>query len=212
MHGRIKIQFHWDRARREGQEQLVLGPRRAALGRQGLRHVRPAAGRPRGGRPVPRRRSRSSARHRLGLQQGQHAAVEAARPVDGQRRQDAEQQGAATSTPPTSCASTTRRAASTSGSRPRRTSIGWCGNDAFDFDRQQRVGQGGADAQRGDRRELVPRRHQGRDAQPRQGPARQGRRRHLLHRRRDLPDEDRQGHTAPRSAATSASTSAARRS
>ena len=53
--------------------------------------------------------------------------------------------------------------------------------------RQQRIGQGHADAQGGDRRELVRGRHQGRDAQHRQGPARQRRRRHLLHRRSDLP-------------------------
>ena len=46
-------------ARQEGPEQLVLGARRAALGRQGLRHVRPAAGRRRGRGAVPRRRSRT---------------------------------------------------------------------------------------------------------------------------------------------------------
>ena len=56
--------------------------------------------------------------------------------------------------------------------------------------RQQRIGQGHADAQGGDRRELVRRRHRGRDAQHRQGPARQRRRRHLLHRRRHPPAED----------------------
>ena len=121
-------------ARREGREQLVLGARRAAVGRQGLRHVQPAAGRPRGGRPVPGRRSRPAAGHRLGLQQRQHD-----RPWklpdagDGQRLQDAEQQGAATPTRPTSCASTTRRTASTSGSTPRRTSTARSSNDAFDW-------------------------------------------------------------------------------
>ena len=76
-----------------------------------------------------------------------------------------------------------RRARFPSPGRARRVRLG----------RQQRVGQGHADAQGGHRRELVRRRDQGRDAQPRQGPARQRRRRHLLHRRRDLPAQAHQG-------------------
>ena len=35
-YGRVKVQFHWDRLRQEGREQLVLDPRVAAVGRQGL--------------------------------------------------------------------------------------------------------------------------------------------------------------------------------
>ena len=35
-YGRVKVQFHWDRRRQEGREQLVLDPRVAAVGRQGL--------------------------------------------------------------------------------------------------------------------------------------------------------------------------------
>ena len=35
-YGRVKVQFHWDRLRQEGREQLVLDPRVAAVGRQEL--------------------------------------------------------------------------------------------------------------------------------------------------------------------------------
>ena len=35
-YGRVKVQFHWDRLRQEGREQLVLDPRVAAVGGQGL--------------------------------------------------------------------------------------------------------------------------------------------------------------------------------
>ena len=35
-YGRVKVQFHWDRLRQEGREQLVLDPRVADVGRQGL--------------------------------------------------------------------------------------------------------------------------------------------------------------------------------
>ena len=34
--GRVKVQFHWDRLRQEGREQLVLDPRVAAVGGQGV--------------------------------------------------------------------------------------------------------------------------------------------------------------------------------
>ncbi len=35
-YGRVKVQFHWDRLRQERREQLLLDPRLAAVGRQGV--------------------------------------------------------------------------------------------------------------------------------------------------------------------------------
>ena len=35
-YGRVKVQFHWDRQGQEGREQLVLDPRVASVGGQGL--------------------------------------------------------------------------------------------------------------------------------------------------------------------------------
>ena len=54
-YGRVKVQFHWDRLRQEGREQLVLDPRVAALGRQGLGRGPHAAHRPGSDRRFPRR-------------------------------------------------------------------------------------------------------------------------------------------------------------
>ena len=39
-HGRVKVQFRWDRVGPKNERQLLLGPRRAAVGEQGLRDDR----------------------------------------------------------------------------------------------------------------------------------------------------------------------------
>ncbi|RZJ00897.1 MAG: DUF4123 domain-containing protein [Rubrivivax sp.] len=57
----------------------------------------------------------------------------------------------------------------------------------------ERDPQGQADGQGSHRPELVPERRRRRHARPRQGPAHQGRRRHLHHRRRHVADHPREG-------------------
>ena len=62
-------------ARQEGREQLVLDPRVASLGGEGLGLGRHAANRPGSDRRFPRGRSRSADHHRARLQRGEPAAV-----------------------------------------------------------------------------------------------------------------------------------------
>ena len=68
----------------EGREQLVLDPRLAAVGRQGLGLGVDSAHRPGGDRRLPRRRSRSADHHRPRLQRRADAALRAA----GRRRRE----------------------------------------------------------------------------------------------------------------------------
>jgi hypothetical protein len=62
-------------AGQEGSEQLVLDPRVASVGGQGLGRGLDAAHRPGGDRRLPRRRSRSADHHRPRLQRREPAAV-----------------------------------------------------------------------------------------------------------------------------------------
>ena len=209
-HGRIKIQFHWDRIGKKDENSSCW-----------VRVAQPWAGKGYGMFSLPR------VGHEVVVQfldgdpdrplvtgsvynNDNMLGLEAARPLDGQRHQDAEQQGGH--------GQARQRAAlrRQEGQRvhlvPRREGLPPPGRARrLRLDRQQRVGQGRADAQGSDRRELVHGRHQGCDAQPGQGPARQRRRRHLLHRRRRPTSSSSTRTTAPSSAATSASTWAARR-
>ena len=70
----------------EGREQLVLDPRVAAVGRQGLGLGVDPAHRPGGDRRLPRGRSRPADHHRPRLQRRADAAVRAAGRRRGQRR------------------------------------------------------------------------------------------------------------------------------
>ena len=54
-YGRVKVQFHWDRLGKKDREQLVLDPRVAALGGQGVGRGLDAAHRPGGDRRFPGR-------------------------------------------------------------------------------------------------------------------------------------------------------------
>jgi type VI secretion system secreted protein VgrG len=86
-HGRNQDPLPLGPAWREGPDRLVLGSRGTAMGRQEIRRVEPAAGRPGSGGPVPGRQSGPAARDRLRLQQRQHGRMDAARPEDGHRIQ-----------------------------------------------------------------------------------------------------------------------------
>ena len=87
-YGRVKVQFHWDRLRQEGREQLVLDPRVAAVGGQGLGRDLDAAHRPGGDRRFPRRRSRSADHHRPRLQRRADAALRSAGEQDAVGHQE----------------------------------------------------------------------------------------------------------------------------
>ena len=104
-YGRVKVQFHWDRLRQEGREQLVLDPRVAAVGGQGLGLGLDAAHRPGGDRRFPRRRSRSADHHRARLQRREPAAVRVPGRRGAERHQVANAQGRPATT---SCRWTTR--------------------------------------------------------------------------------------------------------
>ena len=120
-YGRVKVQFHWDRERQEGREQLVLDPRVAAVGRQGLgRRLHPAH-RPGGDRRLPRRRSRPADHHRPRLQRRADAAVRRCRRTRRRPASRAAARKGGSRTTSTRSASRTRRARSRSTSTPRRT-------------------------------------------------------------------------------------------
>ena len=112
-YGRVKVQFHWDRLRQEGREQLVLDPRVASVGGQGLGRGLDAAHRPGGDRRFPRRRSRSADHHRPGLQRREPAAVRVPGRRGAERHQVEHAQGRRATT---SCRWTTRPGRSRSSS------------------------------------------------------------------------------------------------
>ena len=107
--------------RQEGREQLVLDPRVAAVGRQGLGRGLDAAHRPGGDRRLPRRRSRPADHHRPRLQRRADAALRAAGEQDAERIKSAQLEGRRRRRTSTRSGSRTRRARSRSSSTPRRT-------------------------------------------------------------------------------------------
>ena len=74
-YGRIKVQFHWDRVGAANEEEFLLDPRGPVDRRQTMGLGEPAAHRAGSGGRVPRRRSRPSAGHRIGVQRRCHAAL-----------------------------------------------------------------------------------------------------------------------------------------
>ena len=124
-HGRIKIQFPWDRLGKKDKNSSCW-----------VRVAQPWAGKGYGMFGLPR------VGHEVVVQflngdpdrpivigsvynNDNMPAWKLPERVDGQRLQEPQQRQAATRPPPTSCASTTRRTASTSGSTPRGTSTAW---------------------------------------------------------------------------------------
>ena len=92
-YGRVKVQFHWDRVREEGSEQLVLDPRVAPVGRQGVGRGVDAAHRAGGHRRFPGRRPRSADHHRPRVQRRQPAPVRVPGWRGVERHQVADAQG-----------------------------------------------------------------------------------------------------------------------
>ena len=92
-YGRVKVQFHWDRAGQARREQLVLGPRLAGLGRHRLRRHPHPAHRPGGDRRVPGGRPRPADHHRPRLQRPGHAALRPAGQRHAVRHQEQLDQG-----------------------------------------------------------------------------------------------------------------------
>ena len=93
-YGQVKVQFHWDRQGKKRREQLLLDPRVADVGGQGMGIGVDAANRPRGDRRFPRRRSGPADHPRQRAQRGQRAAAHRCR----QRAQVEHAQGLAATT------------------------------------------------------------------------------------------------------------------